>query len=135
MSGRAEWIGWFELEREPVAETAINNTARVIDCVKADVQCVIEAEDRPGLVRFNEEVMPLVNAQPFEHIMLVDGNDDRGIDVGIMARNGCVVGNMRSHVDDADADGKIFSRDCAEYEIAARRRPAGRSRRARPPNS
>src|SRR5687767_5839642 len=29
-NGRNEWIGWFELKRETVKETAIENTARVI---------------------------------------------------------------------------------------------------------
>jgi len=50
--------------------------------------------------------------------MLIDGNDDRGIDVGIMLTRGYRITRMLSHVDDADAQGRIFSRDCAEYEIA-----------------
>ena len=86
--GRASWIGWFELTKEPVKETATQNTARVIDLLKADVLCVVEAEDRTGLVRFNKDVLPSVGAQPFQHIMLIDGNDDRGIDVGIVTKAG-----------------------------------------------
>ena len=35
---------------------------------------------------------------------------------------------QRSHVDDTDGDGRIFSRDCPEYHFApARRQPAGRA--------
>lgn len=117
VSGRGDWIGWFELTREPIHATAIDNTARVINLVNADVQCVVEAEDRPGLLRFNDKIIPAVDGAPFEHVMLVDGCDDRGIDVGIMTRHGYSIGNVRSHVDDRDADGPIFSRDCAEYEI------------------
>jgi endonuclease/exonuclease/phosphatase family metal-dependent hydrolase len=116
--GRGDWIGWFDLKRVPVDETATRNTARVIDLVDADVLCVVEAEDRVGLSRFNKTMLPAVGGKPYAHAMLVDGNDDRGIDVGVLTRAGYRIANIRSHVDDKDAQGEIFSRDCAEYEIA-----------------
>jgi len=50
--------------------------------------------------------------------MLIDGNDDRGIDVALMARAEYEIVGIASHVDDADAKGEIFSRDCPEYTIA-----------------
>lgn len=115
--GRGDWIGWFELLTEPIKETATENTARVIGLLDADVLCVVEAEDRTGLKRFNEAVLPKVGVTPYEHVMLIDGNDDRGIDVAILCRQGFSIARMLSHVDDTDADGIIFSRDCAEYEI------------------
>jgi endonuclease/exonuclease/phosphatase family metal-dependent hydrolase len=115
--GRGDWIGWFELEREPVKEAATENTARVIGLLEADVVCVVEAEDRVGLKRFNDDILPRVDVEPFEHVMLIDGNDDRGIDVGILTRQGFEIVSMRSHVDDTDEKGTIFSRDCAEYEV------------------
>lgn len=115
--GRGDWIGWFELVREPVRETATENTARIITLLDADVLCVVEAEDRIGLKRFNESVVPKVRARRYDHVMLIDGNDERGIDVGIMTRTGYEIVRMLSHVDDKDAKGTIFSRDCAEYEL------------------
>jgi len=117
-AGRADWIGWFELERGPVRETATENTARIIGLLQADVLCVVEAEDRIGLKRFNQDVLPKVGVTPFDHVMLIDGNDDRGIDVGALTKKGFSIVRMRSHVDDQDNQGTIFSRDCAEYEIA-----------------
>jgi endonuclease/exonuclease/phosphatase family metal-dependent hydrolase len=66
---------------------------------------------------FNKSVIPTVNADPYPHVMVIDGNDDRGIDVGILTRKQYPIKSIRSHVDDADAVGTIFSRDCAEYEI------------------
>ena len=36
--------------------------------------------------------------------MLVDGNDERGIDVGILARNSYRLEQIRTHVFDADAE-------------------------------
>jgi endonuclease/exonuclease/phosphatase family metal-dependent hydrolase len=116
-SGRNDWIGWFELAKEPIDEVATENTARIIGEIKADVQCVIEAESRPALKHFNEVVLGKVNIEPFEHIMLIDGNDERGIDIGIMAKLDYSIVRILSHIDDKDAKGTIFSRDCAEYEI------------------
>ena len=52
-------------------------TARVIQDVAADVIGIVEAEDRPALVRFNKELLGGLS----EHFMLVDGNDERGIDL------------------------------------------------------
>jgi hypothetical protein len=80
--GRDEWIGWLELKTEPVKEVAIENTARVIRDLDADVLAVVEADNRISLKRFNEQVLTSVDGSPYHHIMLVDGNDDRGIDVG-----------------------------------------------------
>lgn len=119
--GRLDWIGWFELEREPVRETATENTARIIGLLEADVLCVVEAEDRVGLKRFNDDVLRKVDVNPFAHVMLIDGNDDRGIDVGILTREGFDIVSMCSHVDDRDAKGTIFSRDCAVYEVRTRK--------------
>ncbi|HSD83554.1 MAG TPA: endonuclease/exonuclease/phosphatase family protein, partial [Anaerolineae bacterium] len=115
--GRTDWIGWFELRKEPVKETATENVARIIGLLKADILVVIEAEDRTVLKRFNTDVLPTVSVERFEHIMLIDGNDDRGIDVGLFTQQNYPIARMLSHVDDTDAKGLIFSRDCAEYEI------------------
>jgi endonuclease/exonuclease/phosphatase family metal-dependent hydrolase len=116
-NGREDWIGWVELVREEVNEEATRNTARVIGDLQADVLGVVEAESRPALVRFSKNVLPAVSADPYEHIMLIDGNDERGIDVGIMTRQGYEIVSICSHVDDRDAGGFVFSRDCAHYEI------------------
>jgi len=116
-NGRDDWIGWVDLTLEQVNEQATRNTARVIKEVDADVLGVVEAESRPALVRFCKDVMPAVEGTPYDHIMLIDGNDDRGIDVGIMTKAKFNIVSIASHVDDEDNDGLIFSRDCAQFEI------------------
>jgi endonuclease/exonuclease/phosphatase family metal-dependent hydrolase len=118
VNGRDDWIGWFELKRETIREAAIENTARVIREVNSDIFCMIEVEDRIAATRFNDSVIPKVGGQKYDHVMLIDGNDDRGIDVGVMTRQSFHIKSIVSHVDDIDAEGRIFSRDCAEYEIA-----------------
>jgi endonuclease/exonuclease/phosphatase family metal-dependent hydrolase len=129
-AGRGDWIGWLELKREAVNEIATRNTARVIGDIDADVLVVVEAEDRPALQRFNSDVFGAMQtktlgkkAWTYRHTMLIDGNDDRGIDVGLFAKDGFDIDIMRSHVDDLDTKGNpIFSRDCAEFVI---RTPGG----------
>jgi endonuclease/exonuclease/phosphatase family metal-dependent hydrolase len=116
-NGRADWIGWVELKMEAVNEVATRMTAKVIDQVGADIVALIEAESRPSLLKFQDEVVKPQNGAPYDNIMLIDGNDDRGIDVAIMARNGFKLKSICSHVDDMDTEGQIFSRDCAEYHF------------------
>ncbi|MBI3640307.1 MAG: endonuclease/exonuclease/phosphatase family protein [Thaumarchaeota archaeon] len=115
--GRADWVGWFELKKEPVKEKAIENTARVMREINADIQCVVEAENRVTLNHFNDSIIPIVGGQKFGHVMLIDGNDDRGIDVGIMTQKELDIQSITSHVDDFIGNEKIFSRDCPEYEF------------------
>ena len=49
--------------------------------------------------------------------MLIDGNDERGIDVGLLTKRACTVESMVSHVDDMENGNRIFSRDCPEYTV------------------
>lgn len=119
-SGRGDWIGWVELVAEEVNEVATRNTARVVHDVDADVLCVVEAESRPALLRFSNDLLPTAGAEPYGHVMLIDGNDDRGIDVGLMAKAEYPIISMQSHVDDRDSSGLIFSRDCPRYDIHTR---------------
>jgi endonuclease/exonuclease/phosphatase family metal-dependent hydrolase len=123
-NGRSEWAGTLDLVREPVNEVAMQNTARVIAETAADILGVIEAEHRPGLVEFNRVLIDSVGGRPYRHVMLIDGNDERGIDVGLLTAPGFPIGDMRSHVDDRKPDGwPIFSRDCPEFNVST---PAGR---------
>jgi endonuclease/exonuclease/phosphatase family metal-dependent hydrolase len=117
--GRDSWIGWAELKSEPVEETATENTARVIVAVDADILGVVEAEDRTTLRLFNESVIRGVGGSPYSHTMVINGNDERGIDVGILTKGHYEIVSIRTHVFDEDTHGRIFSRDCAEYEVSA----------------
>ena len=123
--GREDWIGWLELKTAPVNQIAIRNTAQVLRDVDADIMVVIEAENRIALKQYSEIVLKSVEGHPYEEIMIIDGNDPRGIDVGVMTKNGFTIGRMQSHVHDKDVAGRlIFSRDCPEYLIKT---PSGES--------
>ena len=115
--GRGDWVGWVELTTQPITEAAVANTARVIADVNADVLGVVEAEDRVVLKRFADAQLRHDDTVTYPHVMLIDGNDNRGIDVAILTKRGWPLETIRSHVDDTDDHGAIFSRDCPEYEI------------------
>lgn len=119
-NGRDDWVGWVELKTETVDETAMLLTAKVIAEVAADVLAVVEAESRPVLKAFQTFMAEKLGLpETYRHLMIIDGNDTRGIDVGLASRDGFPIGRVRSHVDDVKDDGfPIFSRDCPEYEIA-----------------
>jgi endonuclease/exonuclease/phosphatase family metal-dependent hydrolase len=120
--GRADWLGWLELATEAVNELAVRHTAQVIHDVKADVMAVIEVENRVALGRFNETLLKAQKLRSFDHLMVIDGNDPRGIDVGVMTRGRFSIGQIRSHVDEplpgSKTGEKLFSRDCPIYEIS-----------------
>src|SRR5947208_1146217 len=79
---------------------------------------VVEADNRIALRDFSKIMLTKIGDVPFDHVMLIDGNDDRGIDVGVMTRGDSAITQIRSHVDDTDAHGEVFSRDCLEVTVA-----------------
>jgi endonuclease/exonuclease/phosphatase family metal-dependent hydrolase len=89
----------------------------VVRDVDADVLAVVEAESRIALGRFNRDVLAPLSPWAYDHVMCIDGNDERGIDVGILTKMPVPVRRIVSHVDDHDAAGLVFSRDCPEYAV------------------
>lgn len=114
--GRGDWLGWLELKTEAVNEVAITMTAKVIQDVHADILAVVEAEDRIALRHFNEQLLKPMQAA-YSGIMLIDGNDERGIDVGLMTKPGYTIASIVSHVDDTEHGRRVFSRDCPEFTV------------------
>jgi hypothetical protein len=117
-SGRESWAGWVELKKAPIADAAITNTARVIAAVNPDILVLVEVESRPALQHFHDKVLSAHVAKPYPYNMVIDGNDERGIDVGILSRY--PIKRMRSHIADRaskSAPSPTFSRDCPEYYL------------------
>jgi endonuclease/exonuclease/phosphatase family metal-dependent hydrolase len=106
-----------ELKMAPVNQVATQHTAMVMHDVGADVLAVVEADNRPALIKFGGIVFKRIKATPYAHAMLIDGNDDRGIDVALLTKTDYEIVRIRSHVDDRDDRGLIFSRDCPEYTV------------------
>jgi endonuclease/exonuclease/phosphatase family metal-dependent hydrolase len=115
-AGRGDWTGWFFLRTDDLSWAALFNTGRVIAATDAQIQICVEVENRPTLQRFNDQVLGAKFNKAYPHVMLVDGNDERGIDVGILSRH--PIRSVTSHIDDRNPNGeRTFSRDCPEYVI------------------
>ena len=118
----------------PYAITDIqrNNTAMAILDAAPDVLVVQEIENIYTLRNFNNIYLD----DYFEQTLSLDGNDLRGIDVGILIKRGrkdITVEGIRTHIDDAEpnkhitrrsvagmgylVNGAIFSRDCLELDL------------------
>lgn len=107
-------LGW-ELENSgPISKSARVATAKVILENLPDVLAVQEVENLEALLQFNRQF--LKNAYPYA--MVIDGNDLRQIDVGVLSKHDLV--SIRSHRFEpkgAGPTGRTFSRDCLEVTI------------------
>ena len=117
--GRAAWAGWAELGQDDLELDVVRNTGRVVSEVDADILLTVEVEDRLTLERFNTQVLAgALGRRPYPYNLLIDGNDSRGIDIGILSRH--PIASVRTHIFDTDPerpDKRLFSRDCPEFEI------------------
>jgi endonuclease/exonuclease/phosphatase family metal-dependent hydrolase len=112
--GRGNWLGWVEPKMEPVNEVS----ARVMKEIDADILAVVEAESRHSLRDFSRVLLRQVGGQPYEHTMLIEGNDDRGINVGLLTKEAFDFDALRTHIFDTfEPNRAIFSRDCPEYLV------------------
>ena len=115
-----------------------NNTARaVLDCMP-DILAVEEVENLWTLRLFNDQFL----SGYFSQLFLIEGNDGRGIDVGLCIKKGlaATMVGLRTHVEELDPNRKnksatavqrfyneatgeltvnhaLFSRDCLEVDI------------------
>ena len=110
--GAKAWDGGIEFKRDTFNDTTRGNTAQVIKDVDADVCCVIEAEDRISLSRFNSA---LLDSKKFKQVWCIDGNDDRGVVVGLLSNFEATA--LHSHIYDGTSRSRTFSRDCLHVEL------------------
>ena len=104
------------LVRAKIEAETIEIARRIRDVMKADVLAVQEVEHIEILKEFNR----LYLGGLYPHIALVEGNDQRLIDVGIMSK--LAIGTIVSHqtaVHPDDPSRRVFSRDLLQVEILA----------------
>ena len=111
-NGVNDWDGFIDFKQAKLNDTARENTGRVIKELRADVMCLIEVENRPVLKRFNSQVL---RSRRYPYNMVIDGNDNRGIDVGLLSK--LEIGGVWTHIFDGTPSSRVFSRDCLEVEL------------------
>ena len=112
---RTNWSGWIKLRSRPIPEVAVENKARVITEVNPDILVLQEVEDRQSLIEFNEHYLP--EEVRYEEVVVVPGNDDCGLDLGIMLKGGYRVKSIVSHSNENWEGERLFDKDFQEYEI------------------
>jgi endonuclease/exonuclease/phosphatase family metal-dependent hydrolase len=98
--------------RSPLDARRCAAKGKVLRAVDADVQCLVEVEDRASLAAFDRHC--LGGRHPYHLVM--EGNDPRGCHLGLLSRLPLL--NLRSHCFDREASGPIHSRDCLEIELS-----------------
>lgn len=113
--GNINMLGFRLDEMGPISHSARTLTAQVITENDADVLALQEVENLEALKQFNR--IYLKNLYPY--MMVVDGNDPRQIDVGILSKRDIV--GVRTHQFEPKGSPitkRIFSRDCLEVDIS-----------------
>ena len=87
-------------------------TAKAIKAVKADIIGIQEVESLDTLKRFNSRYM---KTKKFKYQVLVDGNDRRFIDGGLLSN--IQIDFIRTHQFRRKGRSKIFSHDCLEVNF------------------
>lgn len=95
-------------------------TAAAILAIDADVLALQEVESMATLKRFRDRFLGGRAAYP--HCVVLDGNDPRDIEVGVLSRFPIVHARSWQHLWDSAHNAPLFSRDCLEVDIAP---PAG----------
>lgn len=108
--GAQEWQGTLRLKRARFSDMSRQHTAKVIKTINADLCCIVEAEDLVTLRAFDSQLM----RSKYKYDMLIDGNDARGIDVGLYSK--FPLGSIHTHMFDRKGRSRIFSRDCLRVE-------------------
>jgi len=113
-----DWNGWVALQTIPVDPVATQNKVRVVAEVNVDVLLLQEVEGRNSLLEFNNQLLPEFNGVPYRELLVLQGNDGRGQETGILTKNGFQIQEIRTYSNELDDNGKpIFDKNLVKYEI------------------
>jgi len=107
-------------DTEPISHTQRSHTAMVIYNNEPNFVGVQEIESLPVLKQFYHKYISKYYKLPYE--MLIDGNDNRGIDVGLLNNDKYPVLDIKTHQFDRVPGNsqQVFSRDCLEVDVQLR---------------
>jgi endonuclease/exonuclease/phosphatase family metal-dependent hydrolase len=98
----------------PKDENETKQLAEMIRSSGVDVLAVQEVEDKDTLKRFNKEHL----GGQYEYLTVIDGNDRRLIDVGILSKKPLgAITSWQFYPDPEIPDRPIFSRDLLQVEV------------------
>lgn len=114
-------------------------TAKALAQTRADILCLQEVENMQALADFDRDYLRYQTGSAYDHKILIEGNDGRGIDVALLARSATREGipitiasvTSHAHLTYADLDlmtedliglkerpeERVFRRDCLMVEL------------------
>ena len=107
------YLGRLVKGKDPAKRKQIADRLKALDL---DVVAVQEVEDIDTLKRFNTDDLGSL----YPHVVLIEGNDPRMIDVGVLSKRPIGAVTSWQHVPDPqpdEADELLFSRDLLQVEI------------------
>jgi hypothetical protein len=102
-----DFNGWVTLETIPADPIATQNKARVIAEVNADVLLLQEVENSNSLLDFNNQFLPKFNGVPYRELLVLQGNDGRGQEIGMLTKNGFQIQEVRTYSNELDDSGNL----------------------------
>ncbi|SDD91090.1 Endonuclease/Exonuclease/phosphatase family protein [Pricia antarctica] len=111
-----DWNGWIALQTIPLDPMAVNNKAKVVAEVNPDIILLQEIEDRASLEEFNAQLLPESDGEPFQEVVVFQGSDKRGQEMGILLKNGYRVKSVRTRCFDL-GDNPNPKKEFFQYEI------------------
>jgi len=77
-----------------------------------------KVEDRNSLVEFNNQFLPEFNGVTYRELLVLQGNDGRGQEMGMLTKNGYQIQEVRTYSNELDDNEKpIFDKNLVKYEI------------------
>ncbi len=88
-----------------------------------DVICIQEVENMRALKNFHDKYLKRISGRDYKHMVLIEANDPRGIDVAVLSRFSIV--NMLTHQErmeiinypEGPKEERVFRRDCLEVHV------------------
>ena len=112
--GRGDWEGFIELTRAQFSSQSVANTGKFVDKLNPDIIGICEVENLTAMRKFRSQYL---SRERLRYEILIDGNDPRGIDVGLYSK--LPLGTLRTniHYRPTVRSHPLFPRDCMEVEI------------------
>ncbi|MRI00270.1 hypothetical protein GH721_06925 [Kriegella sp. EG-1] len=113
-----DWNGWTKLNTVPISKDSIKNKAKVILDVDPDIILLQQVENRKSLIQFHEIFFKKNRESGYEEIMHLQGNDGKGLGMGILLKRGYHIKSIKSFANERDENGNLlFDNGFLQYKI------------------
>lgn len=96
-SDLTNWNGWIKIQTTPINPEAINNKAKAIADINADILLLQEVEDKSSLDEFNHSILPKFKCESYASNFVFPFNDLKGLNTAILLKKGYELKNIKIH--------------------------------------